>query len=73
MSAHDRSSTERGSPSAHRSSRVISARAVEWVIWIDGIAVDADIKAITAQLDLPFRRVVPPVMKSVQSPLCGAT
>jgi hypothetical protein len=37
---------------------VRSIGAVERVVGIGRVAIDADITAITAQLDLPFRRVV---------------
>src|SRR5262249_30668422 len=45
-------------PAGRRSSGIISARAVERVIGISRVTVDADITAIAAQLDLPLRRVV---------------
>jgi len=33
-------------------------RAIEWVIRIDRVSIDSNIKTITAQLDLTLRRVV---------------
>jgi hypothetical protein len=50
------------------------SRAIKRVIGIGRVSIDTNVEAIAAQLDLPLRRVVDsPVMKSVQSPLCGAT
>jgi hypothetical protein len=45
-----------GTPAAMEATR--SARAIERVVGIDRIAIDTNIEAITAQLDLPLRRVV---------------
>src|SRR5262249_4601943 len=45
---------------------VRSAGAVEWMIRIDRIAVDANIAAIAAQLDLPFCRVVTWLAQTLQ-------
>jgi hypothetical protein len=47
---------------------VRSTRAIKRVIGIDRVAVDTNIEAITPQLDLPFRRVVARLTKTLQRP-----
>jgi hypothetical protein len=47
---------------------VRSASAVERVVRIDRVSVNANITAITAQFDLPFRRVVARLTQRLQFP-----
>jgi hypothetical protein len=44
-------------PRADIKRAIVSTRAVGRVVGIGRVAVDADITAITAQLDLPLRRL----------------
>src|SRR6516162_5279772 len=65
--SHDASARSIASrTSGCRSSRVISARAVERVVGISRKAVDAYVTAIAAKLDLPLRRVVARLAQALQ-------